>query len=158
MKRALTILLLLIALPSVGAWCGRLAAPALARQNYIVQVAERVWRAEQEKPGAEHEHEDDRLTAFRATGLPAARIYEQAREIQSRFRLGGALFGLWCGLVAALKIASLLAWRRGALYDADPSRCLACARCFASCPVGRDGDVAPEAAKDAQPAATEAAR
>jgi NAD-dependent dihydropyrimidine dehydrogenase PreA subunit len=144
-NRGLLILSLIIALPATGAVLGRLAAPALARMNYIVKVAEHVWR-DKNKPKTEAPaeatpgkkvKEDDEVKAFRATGLPPAQLYAQAHEVRQRFNVASAWFGAWCGLVTALKIAQLLNWRRQREYATDPSHCLACARCYDACPVDR---------------------
>ena len=129
--RALNYFLMILVLAAVGAALGLLAGPAMARHNYIVQVAERVW-LEESQGLTERTLQSN---AFRATAMPPASLYAQAREVRDRFRLGGMLFGLWCGLVAALKIASVMHDRARRIYDADPADCLACARCYLSCPV-----------------------
>jgi ferredoxin len=128
------ILFCVVALPIAGACVGRVAAPALARMNYIVKVAEHVWNEEQNGPG---EEEDIFVTAFRATGMPAAQIYAQADEIRGRFARGAMWFGLWCGLVAGAHIAASFARRRRSEYEPDPMECFACGRCFLACPIER---------------------
>ena len=98
----------------------------------MVQLAEHVW-AHEEGRGDE---QSLLIDAYLATGgLSPESIYEQAHAIQERFRTGGGWFGLWVGLVAAIKILSLYRERRLGEYEADRSGCLACARCYLSCPV-----------------------
>ena len=133
-RTRLIILIALIALPLLGAGIGRLSGPALSRLNYIVNVAEHVWNEEKNGPGKE---EDQLVKAFRSTGMPATQIYDQAREIRERFTRGATWFGLWCGLVAGIRLASSLVWRRRHVYESDPMDCLACGRCYLSCPLER---------------------
>jgi ferredoxin len=127
-------LLILLLAPLAGTLAGWLSGSALARQNYMVQVAERVWLEESQGLS----ERTNQSTAFRATGMPPAQLYAQAREISHQFRVGAALFGLWCGVVAACKILGLLAERARREYDADPAACLACTRCYAACPVEQE--------------------
>jgi ferredoxin len=116
-----------------GGLAGLLAAPALSRTHYLVQAAERVWLEESEKTP----ERTLQSSAFRATGIPLKDLFEDARGIRDRFRTGSTLFGLWCGLAAGLKIASILSRRAGREYEAEAGHCLACGRCFLSCPVER---------------------
>lgn len=139
---AVVILVLIVAFPLFGALAGRLAAPELARLNYIVRLATNVRQSDlhpaEEKPTRLMTPEEKDVKAFKTTGMPSALLYTQAAEVRHQFAVGSAWFGAWCGLIAALKIASLLKWRRRAEYDADPADCLACARCYKYCPVERE--------------------
>jgi ferredoxin len=134
-------MLLIVSLALLGALWGRLAAPALSRTHYAVQAAERVWL--EESQGL-----TDRTLQSKATrtqGIPAEKVYARAHAVQRRFRLGATLFGLWCGLAAALRIVRILSERRRREAVADRAHCLACGRCFLACPVEhqRIKDVAP---------------
>jgi len=117
----------------IGAMAGWLAAPALSRNHYLVQVAERIWL--EESQGLK-----DRTlqsTAFRYTGIPTQQLYADARAVQRRFRIGGTLFGFWCGLVIAFTAARVYSERRRHDYAPDPAHCVACARCYMACPIER---------------------
>ena len=129
----LQFLALVVGLVAVGAVAGRIAAPALARGDYVVQAAERVWL--EESTGIEDEEQTLQSTAVRIQGVPLQMLFGDAAAVRAKFRVGATLFGAWCGLVAALKIASVLAQRRRRDYVTDPAHCLSCARCFLSCPV-----------------------
>ncbi|HUT26125.1 MAG TPA: hypothetical protein VM492_17465 [Sumerlaeia bacterium] len=131
-RRAVSVWLIL-SLALLGGLAGLLAAPALSRAHYLVQVAERVWLEESEKTP----ERTLQSNAFRATGIPIEDLFEDARRIRDRFRTGSTLFGLWCGLAAGLKIASILSRRARREYEAEAGHCLACGRCFLSCPVER---------------------
>ena len=74
MKRSVAIALLLIAGPLAGAGLGRLAAPALARLHYTVQLSDQVTLAAQGAPGRADEK---MVKAFQATGMPAAQLQAQ---------------------------------------------------------------------------------
>lgn len=137
MKRSWRItLIVLLALPLGGALAGRLAAPSLARMDEVVWLAGEVWK--DEGHGTRGQADPDALKWFQNLGLPAGQLYLQAAETRHKLAVGATWFGLWCGLVAALKILTQFAWRRRREYDADPAHCLACARCYLSCPVERE--------------------
>ena len=44
--------------------------------------------------------------------------------------VAGALLGLWVGFVVSVRLMELIYFGRRTTFDADPSSCLACARCF----------------------------
>lgn len=147
MKRSgVIILILIIVLPALGAVAGRVAAPELARLDYIVRLAKNVRQSElhpapageKEKPVMQMTQAEKDVKAFKSLGMPSATLYAQANEVLARFRTGSTWFGLFCGLVTALTIASDLKRRQRNEYDADPADCLACARCYQSCPVERE--------------------
>ena len=126
---------LIFALPVAGWFAGRAVAPALSRDHYIVQVAERLYL--EESRGLEERTLQS--TAFRATGgMPVERLYEQAREAQGQFAVGAPLFGCAAGLIAAITILLIARDRRRDEYEADRAHCLSCGRCYLSCPVERD--------------------
>ena len=124
-------LLLLVAFPSLGGVLGWFAGPWLSRESYVVKLAEQL-ALEESSPEAAHTLQTD---AFRAKQGSAQLIYGQAREMRGKFRIGGLLFGLWCGLVAGIKIVSVTTERRRREYEADRAHCVACARCYLSCPI-----------------------
>ena len=134
-ERRMIFILLILVLPFIGWMIGWSAGPWLARANYIVQVAERVWQEET----AGLEERTLQSDAFRLTGgIPAETLFSQALEIRDQFRTGAAWLGLWIGLVAALKIISILRTREGTEYEADRALCVACGRCYLACPVERE--------------------
>ena len=58
----------------------------------------------------------------------------QAASIQKRFAVGSAIFGAWIGLVLGVKLIGLSIRRKRTDYEPDRGNCVACARCFESCP------------------------
>jgi ferredoxin len=121
------------ALVALFALAGLVAGPALARLNYTVELARQVEAGETFEAGT---LEADRLKAFEALENKdkSDELRRSAAEIVATFRLGGALLGAWCGLVAALKLAALRRFPRRTEHEIDHGRCVACGRCFLSCP------------------------
>lgn len=127
--------ILLVVLPFVVAassWVGFRAGPTFARANPTVSLAHRVWA---EEHGATRGHTLE-SAGFYALGGSRAILFAEARAIGHRFDIGTALFGGWTGLIVCLKLLSLSRRKRQTVYQADPAACLACARCYSSCPVG----------------------
>jgi ferredoxin len=73
------------------------------------------------------------------------KISTEAAQIQRKFALASVAFGGWVGLVIGMKLLSLALRRERTDYEPDAGACLACARCFESCPneIARRGLVAP---------------
>jgi NAD-dependent dihydropyrimidine dehydrogenase PreA subunit len=76
----------------------------------------------------------DASAAFRATGEPLEKLFADADAVRRRFVVAGRWCGVWVGLVIGLKLISLAIRRKRTDYEADQSRCVACARCFRYCP------------------------
>lgn len=148
MKLAMRIII--VVLPVVLAAVGYLAGSVLARHNHVVNLADQVlgkrFPADQEPSDAQRVFEayQKRLERERRRsgdeGLPvgeqAARdsLRAEAEAAFAGFRLGGAVFGAWCGIVAALRIAALRRVPRRTEYEIDQGACMACGRCFNYCP------------------------
>lgn len=135
---------LLVLFCALGSLMGYLAAPSLAHLHYSVRLAERLYAQESRDPKKESVEEKIRLDrdknsfemqAVRTLGLSPSQLYEEAREVHRRFRIGSLLFGLWCGVVAGLKLVNLFVTRQSSVYEADKAHCLACGRCYLACPV-----------------------
>jgi NAD-dependent dihydropyrimidine dehydrogenase PreA subunit len=130
-KRRLALFLVLLPiLVAGGVWGGHALRNQLARAHPRVRTAERIYLEEAGKVQGTTNVSD----AFRATGQTADRLYEDATKIRSRFGLGGALLGGFVGMIAGGKLIALSVRRRRTEYEADPASCLACGRCYKSCP------------------------
>jgi polyferredoxin len=129
-KRGLIAALILIPVCLlIGSGLGCLSGPVLARLHFQVTLAEQV-RAED----LEQATVTDESDAFRAHGGVPADLYKKAEQIRSQFRTGGALGGLFLGLVIGLKLTRLYLRRRRTGYEADAGACVSCARCYMTCP------------------------
>ena len=126
------LLALMAALPLIGGAAGYFAGPFLARGNATVRLA---WQVHRE--AVAHAPPTVESDAFRASGRATPELYAEAALLIGRFRTGGALLGVWCGLVVALKFAAAARERRRTLYEIDGADCVACGRCFLSCPQER---------------------
>ena len=71
---------------------------------------------------------------IRTFGHTIAIDLAEATRIQERFVVGGALLGMWAGGVFALRLLRLFRTRRRTIYEIDYDACVACGRCFLSCP------------------------
>ena len=130
-KRRLTAMLLLLpVLVFAGFWFGGATGKVLMRKHRTVNLAEQVYLEETGKV------KDSTLAsaAFRLTAEPVENLYAEAQAVRDRFVLAGRLCGAWIALVIGGKLIALTICRKRHDYEADQSRCVACARCFKSCP------------------------
>jgi len=129
-KRLALLLLLLPVLVFLGGWAGSGLKGVTSRAHETVRLAEQIYMEET----GETEEITDASTAFRATGQKINELYEQASDIRTRFEFGGWILGCFIGLVIGLKLIGLSVWRQRTDYEADRASCLACGRCYESCP------------------------
>lgn len=120
----------LVALPIFSGVVGYMASSAFARSRVEVRRAEIDW-AEVVQPPPEETNE---AMAIRRLGKSRDEVLQEAADAAKPFRVGGTLFGAWCGLVVSVKVWSLLNTPERREYVANAGRCLACARCFLNCP------------------------
>jgi NosR/NirI family transcriptional regulator, nitrous oxide reductase regulator len=114
-----------------GAYFARFAAVPLSMMHPVVQASERMRMEELEIVS----ETNDISEAFRKTGQTNEQLYKAAGEIQERLRGGLVYVGAYLGLVFAAKLIQLSIRRKREEHDLDPSRCFACGRCYAYCPV-----------------------
>lgn len=131
-KRLAWLLLLWPALIAGSGWLGSQLTVAASRVHPAVELAERfvAQKPTSIPPGTQTA---EALSLMRAQQNPR-QLLAAAIEIRQRFVLGGWLFGLWVGLVIGARLISLSVRRRRTDYEPDRAACLACARCFVSCP------------------------
>ena len=110
---------------------GYLAGPTLSLAHRDVQLAQAVMREEQQATSPA----PDEVKVFRDAGGVPNELYAQLQVIVRRFRVGGSLVGIWMGLAISGKLVAYSVRRRNPEYSTDPGTCIACARCFMSCPV-----------------------
>ena len=129
-RRLAAMILLLPLLVVLGGWLGGLSGNNLVRKHRTVSLAERVYLEETGK----FSEPNEASSAFRLIGTPVENLYSEARAVQNRYALAGRLCGAWIGLVFGFKLITLAIRRKRQDYETDPTRCVACARCFTSCP------------------------
>jgi NosR/NirI family transcriptional regulator, nitrous oxide reductase regulator len=114
-------------------WIGMKSSSTLSQMHPTVRLAERIWQEDNGKvQGTTKESE-----AFHKHGTPPAELYADALALGKTYHTGGMLFGAWVGLIIGLKLVSLSVRRKQTEYEADSASCLACGRCYLSCPVER---------------------
>ncbi|HUV38717.1 MAG TPA: hypothetical protein VMY39_03845 [Planctomycetota bacterium] len=128
--RKLIVLGLIVVLPAAGLFLGAWSGPLLARAHYEVRLADWVRLREAGRPVSEV----NEVKAFVKSKREAADVIANAEQLEGTFRTGGAVLGAWCGLVFALFIFGFHRTRRREIYEIDYDACVACTRCFMSCP------------------------
>lgn len=142
------LLVLLPVLVFLGGGLGSLSRPLLARVHPTVRLANRLWLEEQGRV----EGKTQATEAFELQGIPSAGVYREAADIHARFDVGAWAFGGWLGLILGLKMIGQAVRRHRPEYDIDLGSCVACGRCYASCPVERAGaDALVPAGTDGRP-------
>ena len=99
--------------------------------HVTVRLAEQIYHEETDH-AVKTTHASD---AFRATGQPIDKLYNEALTIREKSVYGGWILGAFLGVVIAAKLIRLSVFRTRTDYTADRANCLACGRCFAYCPV-----------------------
>jgi hypothetical protein len=125
----------IVALPLLIIACGWLASQvsvAFSQVDKHVALAERV-------PGstpiiAEPGNQNSAILALARAQQDPKAMLTRAVEIRHRFATGGWWFGGFVGLVLGIKLISLSLHARRTDYEPDRGACVACARCFMSCP------------------------
>ena len=129
---------LIAALPVLvlaGAWLGSRFSEPASRLHRSVGLAEFYLR--QQSPAAQTNLTTVQELALSRAQKEAAELLPEAVAVRRRFVLAGALFGVWIALVIGLKQLGFSFWRKRTDYEPDRAGCLACARCFLSCPQER---------------------
>jgi ferredoxin len=126
------LLLLLPLLIGIGALVGARLGPAAAQLHPAVALAER-YLANLAQPANYPPMTAEALSLERAAADPEA-VLATARIVRQRLDLAAWLFGGWAGLVIGLKLISLSLRVTRTDFEPDRGACVACARCFLSCP------------------------
>lgn len=162
---------LLVALPvlvALGAWVGKRVAVPAARWHPNVALLERYLAsatapapagtsvspaapaaapgvANAARPAAGPTPESRALVRAE---LETPRLVAQAAELRRRLTTAGGWFGGWVGLVLGLRLVTLSVRTARTDFEPDRGACLACGRCYLSCPNERlrRGLITPEEA------------
>jgi polyferredoxin len=124
------VILLVPVIIFVSGWVLSTMHTTLARQHFIVSLAEEIIL---EDSGQRSETSEITRT-FRASGQPTEELMREASLIQQRFKTGSWILGGFLGLVLALKLVNLSIRKKHPEYSANKGNCLSCGRCFAYCP------------------------
>jgi len=149
-KRVGRLILITPIIVVASGWLGSELGGPLSRLHPTVKLAEAV-RDEQlgvrkidaaaaEAPAAapveaaDDDEPSDEVRALTKRKESADAVFAAAIDVRSSFTSGGWWFGMWMGLVVAIKLIwlSRLPYRHD--YEADRGTCFACARCYDFCP------------------------
>jgi len=141
-RLALGMLLAGVAFTGLFAMLGRLSAPALIRMDFNANLAVRLAQEDQGSIPDPNNHSET-ADAFRKNegrqeknhAAVVAQLIGSIEELRHKYAIGGTLLGLWIGLVVSAKLLSASSRRPRTGYTADAAACVACARCYAACPV-----------------------
>ncbi len=132
-RRRLPLLLVLLpVLIALGALAGNTLAPAAARLHPTVELAE-LYLRDRQSPQKYDPMTPEALALERAAADPAATL-AAAKAVRPRMTLAARLFGAWVGLVIGIKLIALSLRVTRTDFEPDRGACVACARCFLSCP------------------------
>ena len=120
-----------VVLGAAATLAGLWAAPIFARAHFIVQQADQV-RREMADPTTPRTLQSD---AFRLHERNADDLFAEAAAIERRFRVATPILFAWCVVVLAFFYVGVNRDRRREIYEIDYATCLACGRCFWSCPM-----------------------
>jgi ferredoxin len=134
-RRFLALLALLPVLVVVGGFTGVRFGEVAARVNPNVRLAAQ-FIANQNGADLQFSDKADELAFIRAQHSAAA-LLPVAEAALQRFRVGGAIFGAWVGLVIGARLLAFAAGRKRTDYEPERTGCFACARCFSFCPQER---------------------
>lgn len=129
-RRLLLYIILLPVLVAGGATLGYVVHPKLAGLDPIIELAGEVRQFE----NGQKKRMNDEVEAFQVSGMGVENLYSQADSKLHQFAVGSSLAGGWMGLIAGGSlILNSIFWRRR-YYEPHRSGCMACGRCFNSCP------------------------
>ncbi len=126
------LLLLLPVLLVVGGWLGSKGSVPFSKVHPTVALAERY--AQTNKPTVMPNPPTPDSLALGRAERDAPQLVAAAVDIRRRFVLSGWLFGGWTALVIVVKLIGLSVRPDRAEFEPDRGACVACARCFLSCP------------------------
>lgn len=134
-RKRLTLMLALVpVMIAAGGYLGHLSAPALSKVHPNVRLADRLWLEEQ---GVVQGY-TEQTEAFDIQGRPSMEAYAEAAKIRGQFDIGTVILGGWIGLVLGVRLVSSSIRRRRTEYSIDQAKCVACGRCYGSCPQDLD--------------------
>ncbi len=131
---------------ALGAWIGpRVAEPAarlhpnvVLLERYLAERAGSTVTASPATPAATAPAVPAAPTpesrALARAELETPRLVTQATELRRRLTTAGGWLGGWVGLVIGLRLVSLSVRTARTDFEPDRGACLACGRCYLSCP------------------------
>jgi polyferredoxin len=132
-KRIYALLLVAPVVILLGGWLVSLGSDQFAGINYTVRLAEQIALED----AGETTMTTDASQAFRDSGASKNELFTRANQIRDQFSLAAWLLGGFIGLVLIGKLIQYSIAKKREYYEADRGECVACGRCFCSCPLDR---------------------
>jgi ferredoxin len=126
---------LVVALPlalAAGGWLGSQLSVPLSRLHPTVALAEKY--ADPKRPAVVPNPPTPDSLALGRAERDAREVIARAVEVRDKFKVSGWLFGGWTALVVMVKLFGLSVRPDRTEFEPDRGACVACARCFLSCP------------------------
>jgi len=116
---------------------GRIGGPATARLDFNVKLATEVAREQHQSEllKSDQTRQTEQTKRFWESGASPQSLAQTATNVRRRFTTGMTIFGAWVGAVIGLSLVSATVRRFRTGYTADAGTCVACARCYQTCPV-----------------------
>ena len=131
-RRLVGLLCLAPLLLLAGGWGGRHLAARGAAQLRAPRLEAAVSVA------AQTGERSEAVEAFELSRGDVQQMQAASLRVQRRVVWWGTLAGVYVGGVLVVTLIRVSVYRRREVYTADPSLCLACGRCYATCPVQRE--------------------
>ncbi|MCX6304902.1 MAG: 4Fe-4S binding protein [Bacteroidetes bacterium] len=131
-RKLILICFLVPFLTVLGGWTISRMHETLAGVNGKVSLARTLLQPE--KPTDQPEQVE--VTAFKSSGIPAARVYAEASVVLKHFYIGSWVLGCFLGLAFGLTLAFRMVTTYQPDYTPNKGTCYSCARCVDYCPVG----------------------
>jgi polyferredoxin len=110
---------------------GYFTSTAMAKLDWRVRLSQAL--SIEERTG--ERGTSDETANFWKSGEPAQKAHDQAVLLQRKFRIGTSAFGAWSGLVIGVGLVGATVRKHRVGWTADAGTCVACARCYNTCPV-----------------------
>jgi NosR/NirI family transcriptional regulator, nitrous oxide reductase regulator len=117
----------------LGGWITSKASDSFARVHATVRLAEQVALEDAGQVTVTTEASQ----AFRDSAASKVELFAQANQIRSRFATGSWILGGFLALVIIAKLIVYSIKQERTYYEADRGSCLACGRCYCSCPLDK---------------------
>jgi ferredoxin len=129
-RRLFRLILLLPLFLGIGTGLGWFAAPGLASLHRDVRLVRRL-EIEAADPSLEWSLESE---TFRASTRTREELDTSAAAVLRRFQRGSPILGIFLAVVLFCRLIASFSYAPSTVYRPDPSRCVACTRCYDSCP------------------------
>ena len=127
------IILLLILLPLTAAASG-VTGYFLGAPISLLHPKVELYRQVSAELAAGDRPQTDASLAFRSSGIPVAKLQQEAGGVVSNIRLGSCILGIFLALAVMARLFNFSTRREQKDYQVENSLCVCCGRCYNVCP------------------------